>query len=739
MNLRRDWIRGVAVVMLLMLGFAVKGLLIEPPSPPPTVAAGEFNTQRAIARLQRILGDERPHPVDTAADDAVRERLLRELRAIGLQPEVREADDCSDSPERRLVSCSHVHNVVVTVAGREPGQHLLLNAHYDSTPTGPGASDDGVGVATLLEVASILKDSPPPRPVTFLFNEGEEFGLNGSSAFVRSDPVAPHVNSLINIDTRGVAGPALMFETSDPNRAALSIYARGARRPYANSLGSDFAKLIPNTTDVVEFKPSGWTILNLAIVGNESRYHSPGDTIAALNRASLYHVGSEVLALTRTMGSTAEPGRIASGQTVFTDFAGRAFIHLPLVIAAGLLALLFLAALVLAWRERVFGRALLVAAGATLAGISTSSIVTIAASALRPGDFWRAFPSFTYLAAYAVLLSAMTAFLIRWGPRADRGSLRAATWLLILLIGSVLSIALPGAMIFFLIAPAAALTGIVLQHRSPRLATGFLIGAAIIQYLMFAQMLALIEMLLIDGPLWAVTPLAALAALPFLVEIAGAPLRPSLVLLLAASLGLWTCAIVLPRSSYERPASFSIDYFRDADHKNAFWGIASKQAPLPAGYPGQWRKGILPYNGRSRWIAAAPALATPEPSVRVMGSQPAGAGRRVRLVLSPGGTEAVSISFAATTKLLEVGVPGALKKIQTTTDHKKEIVRCSGRSCAGFVIEAVFADRAPVQASMFAVRFGLPPEGKSLEAARPKNAIPQYAPDSTITLARVKF
>ena len=736
---RRDWIPGVAVLMLLMLGFAVKGLLIEPPSPPPAAAAGEFNTQRAIGRLQRILGDQRPHPVDTAADDAVRERLLAELQAIGLQPEVHEADDCSETPARRLVSCSHVRNVVVTIAGREPGQHLLLNAHYDSTPTGPGAADDGVGVATLLEVASLLKDSPPRRPVTFLFNEGEEFGLNGSAAFMRSDPVAPHVNSLINIDTRGDAGPALMFETNDPNRAALSLYARATRRPYANSLSSDFAKLIPNTTDVVEFKPGGWTILNFAIVGNETRYHSPGDTIAALNRASLYHVGSEVLALTRSMASTAEPAAITPGQTVFTDLAGRAFIHLPLNLAAVLLALLALAAVILAWRERALGKALLVAAGATLAGIAVSGILAIAASAFRPGDFWRAHPSFAYLAVYAALLSAMTGLFTRWGHRADRGALRAATWLLILLVGSALGLALPGGLIFFLIAPVPALIGIALQHRSPRLATGLLVAAAIIQYLMFAQMLALIEMLLIDGPLWAVTPLAALAALPFLVEIAAALLRPALALLLTVSLGLWAAALALPRSSYERPASFSIDYFRDANHKNAFWGIASKQAPLPAGYPGHWRRGVLPYNGRLRWIAPAPVLSTPEPSLRVMSSKPAGAGRRVRIALSPGGADAVSISFAGTTNLLEIGLPGALKRIPATADHERAVVRCSGRSCAGFVIETLLADRAPVQANLFALRFSLPPEGRSLEAARPPNALPQYAPDSTITLARVRF
>ena len=76
----------------------------------------------------------------------------------------------------------------------------------------------------------------------------------------------------------------------------MAAYARATRRPYANSISTDFAKLIPNTTDVVKFAPAGWTLLNWGIIGNETRYHSPGDTVAALDRASVAHVGSEVYA-----------------------------------------------------------------------------------------------------------------------------------------------------------------------------------------------------------------------------------------------------------------------------------------------------------------------------------------------------------------------------------------------------------------------------------------------------------
>ena len=86
-----------------------------------------------------------------------------------------------------------------------------------------------------------------------------------------------------------------MFETSTPNGAALADFAAASTRPYANSLSADFARLIPNSTDVVKFKPLGWRTLNYSITGNETRYHSPGDDLAHLDRRSVAHMGNEVL------------------------------------------------------------------------------------------------------------------------------------------------------------------------------------------------------------------------------------------------------------------------------------------------------------------------------------------------------------------------------------------------------------------------------------------------------------
>ena len=130
----REW--RLAVVAFLLFGlFALKGMLIEPPSPPIHPGQGEFDTARALARLERILGDQRPHPVDTEANDAVRARLMDEISALGLKPEIREAMDCSGFPKSRTVSCSRVRNVVAVIHGGPLRGALLLNSHYDTTPT----------------------------------------------------------------------------------------------------------------------------------------------------------------------------------------------------------------------------------------------------------------------------------------------------------------------------------------------------------------------------------------------------------------------------------------------------------------------------------------------------------------------------------------------------------------------------------------------------------------------------
>src|SRR4051794_12489467 len=171
--MRRPVFLLLLVLVTLLGALAATGLLVQPPSLRAQSAPGEFDAKRAKERLAYILGDQRPHPSDTPGSDLVRSRLIAQLRQVGLRPIVRDQLACNELYKQRGVSCARVRNII-GVLGPTTGRALLLNAHYDSPPVGPAAADDGIGVATLLEVGSILKHRPLKRPVILLFNEGEE-------------------------------------------------------------------------------------------------------------------------------------------------------------------------------------------------------------------------------------------------------------------------------------------------------------------------------------------------------------------------------------------------------------------------------------------------------------------------------------------------------------------------------------------------------------------------------------
>src|SRR5206468_1687414 len=234
------WLALLCVAVMALM--AAKSLLISVPPVRAHSAAGEFDAKRAKARLAFILGDQRPHPADTAADDQVRDRIIALLQQMGLNPVLRDQLACNELYKSRGVSCARVRNVIATI-GPQTGKAVLLNAHYDSTPVGPGAADDGIGVATLLEVGSILKEQPLKRPVILLFNEGEELGLVGARAFL-ADSLSRNVDSLVNLEARGVRGPVNMFETSRPNGPAIAAFAAAVKHPVANSLSTDVYRLL---------------------------------------------------------------------------------------------------------------------------------------------------------------------------------------------------------------------------------------------------------------------------------------------------------------------------------------------------------------------------------------------------------------------------------------------------------------------------------------------------------------
>ena len=86
----------------------------------------------AMQRLARVLGDQRPHPVDTADGDALRARLVAELRAIGLSPRVADAWACNGAAKSRGIGCASFASIVGTGSSSVLGVCMTLLRLCDS-------------------------------------------------------------------------------------------------------------------------------------------------------------------------------------------------------------------------------------------------------------------------------------------------------------------------------------------------------------------------------------------------------------------------------------------------------------------------------------------------------------------------------------------------------------------------------------------------------------------------------
>lgn len=727
-----------ALLVLLMTALWFKGGLVVLPDVPAQAAAGEFDTARALARLRRILGDERPHPVDSAANDGVRGRLLAELRALGLDPAVTDDVACNSTVKGRAVSCARVRNVLA-ILGPATGRPVMMVSHYDSTPVGPGAADDGIGVAAMLETAALLRDRPLRRPVLLLFNEGEEAGLIGARAFVEQHPLARQVEAVVNLEARGTTGPALMFETSRPNGSAIAAFARAAVRPAANSASADFYRLIPNDTDVSVFRDRPWTILNFAIIGNETRYHSPGDTLAALDPRSLRHMGEQALEATAALATEGVPA--AGGDRLYMDLLGRTLIVLPMALGLVLLAATLL---LFAWLARTRRGGVLLATATIAVGLVDSAILGFlgqqAVGLLRPGEFWRAHPQATSLGLYLSAFAACTAALLVLARPIARDRLRIGFWLLFLLIGCALSLAVPGAAIYFLAPPLVA-GAAMLARRWERPAA--LLAWALL-FLTWGPLLHFSQILLDLDNGWIFAALAALVMWPVLIEmkplLVGLPRTAAVVAIAALAVLGWTGAMTSSAYSEDRKQAFGLEYAWDQTEAKGRWLVVNDGAPLPAGFGAAFERGVeVPWSGRKRWAASAAGIPTDPPRIEKLAERIVPQGRLLTLRLAANGAETILLRAKPEARFLAARAGGKAMRFGRGDSKEDLVLRCFGRSCDGLQIELLVGVKSPVEAILMGIRPGLPAAAAPLIRTRPALAAPQYSPDSTIAVAKVRL
>lgn len=112
-------------------------------------------------------------------------------------------------------------NLIADSTDGRTDRTVLLGAHLDSVPEGPGINDNGTGTAALLEIALQMSDLglSTRNHVRFAFWGGEEDGLLGSSHYVAQLTKAQKKQIAVNLnfDMLGSPNPVTFIYDGDGN------------------------------------------------------------------------------------------------------------------------------------------------------------------------------------------------------------------------------------------------------------------------------------------------------------------------------------------------------------------------------------------------------------------------------------------------------------------------------------------------------------------------------------------
>jgi hypothetical protein len=716
------WVPGVAaLVAVIALAVGSYQAYAAPQPRPASSPAEEFSADRAFPHVEQIAVV--PHPVGSAANARVRDYILDELRELGLQPRVLEATGA------RRNELARVQNIHARIPGRGGTGHVVLAAHYDSASEAPGAADDAAGVAAILETARALRAGVPLRnDVDLVITDGEEPLLLGAQAFVTAGVIDPSRSVVLNLEAGGSTGPSLLFQTTPGNSGLIPAVA-GLDDPAGGSELAALFELLPNDTDFTVFRESGFAGLNFIFGDGHVQYHSPTDTPANLDRASLQHHGDNLLTLARTFGEQQLPLPRDGDATFFTLFDRLVWYPVGLVVPFALLALGALAATL--WYARRRGTRLRAVVGAAVTvplllaavgglGVAAWRMLGLLRPAYRSLDWGATYQPEWYeagLTVLAVTAAAAWHLLVRRRLSTVETTLGVLAWLAGLAVAAAFLV--PGAAYLLtwpaLVGSAGLALGLRLADRGPAWpAVGgstAAFPAAVLWHPDYSLGLAMAA-----APMTLVALLAA-TAMP-----AADLLRPRRVVTLPAvgavvALVLLTVGFRVDVLDAEHPGQTTLVYAADADRGTAAWLSADPVlAPWTRQYVTERRTDVGDqFPGplaRTRHAGPAPAWPVPPLKVTVTQTRQQGDSRVVQLHIAPGGARRLDVAAATTGHHLHATVEGL--PIQGEPPRPQ-----TGRWDWGFNFEAVPATgidltltirgSAPLPLRVLAYHDGLPP------------------------------
>ena len=673
------------------------------PAPEPASAApSSFSAERAMRHLEAIATETRfagsPNHART------REYIQTELRDLGLVPQLQRTAVVNRFSEDADPEAGTVTNIVARIPGTDSSGAIALNAHYDSGPAGPGASDCGSCVAAVLEAARAVRAGGPlQNDVLLIFSDAEENGDLGAAAFAEQSPLMRDIDVVLNWETAGSHGPSMLLGSNSSWLVGEVLAGAPDARTYSvlPSLFRGLFEAQQLNTDTQEYMDRGAAGVQFVYLRGQTDYHTALDNVERLGRGSLQMHGGYAVGLIRELGDAELTRRTGDRSTYFNVTGGVIVQYGPAV--AVLLALAALGLLVAAVAAGLRRGALTVRGliggvlAFPLATLLTTAVAFLAWFGLKAavpdlgvftlGTDQNAFFVFGLVAFAFAVFAALYAPLLR-RARTENLALGALAWWVVLSVGFAL--AAPSAAYLWTL-PALAAAGVALwrisgeRSRAWRWAAGVGVPLAVL-IVIYAPVMLIFTVLAfrLDGlglPAVGIMGLFTALAAGLLVPHLGPRLAGRRALLgsrwlapvAAAALAAVLVAVGVARLGYHEayPRPDFVSYVLDADSGRAAWEAGDRES---------WTEPLLrnareadvelaPFSTFSGWRAPAPAVDLPGPELERVGARPDGDTVSVRLRLrSARGADNLATEFRASGPILAASVEG--RELPRTADMR---------------------------------------------------------------------
>ncbi len=768
------WLSRLVIVALLgaTLWIAL-GQFTPPRVVPASVGADVFSAERAMSQLQVIASA--PHPAGSAEHAVVAQYLVDQLASMGLSPEIETTTGVAKT-DAGDVWAGTVHNIVARIPGTDSTRAILLAAHYDSVPTGPGAGDCGTCVVTVLETVRALQASAPLRnDVIVLFVDSEEHDMLGSKTFMAQNPLASDIGVALNFEAIGTTGASILNYVAPDSGQLTQTVLDALPHPLASSAMSGLG--IGN--DILQYTSHGAAGYEFSIFGGVQAYHSQLDSVARVDPRSVQDNGSNLLAVTRRLGNL-DLTTNSSGDRIFFNLARDHAVFYPIgwALPLSLLSLLLVAGLLvvglrrrdLTYRGVALGVAVFL--GGVLGVVLLVTLVEWGLSQLNPN--YQVFMGGSgyhdglLLLTYAGL-AALVALLLHAWTRARVGTLNLAAGAMSLwaVLGVVVSLLYPAASFLFvwpLLGAAAALSLMYVARARDGNAgfswwrTAAAVVALVPAVLLLAPVVIWSHALVAYVELPTRLPLAATSALfvvlgltlvlPFLPlpEVKWRWAFPAMTAVV--TVGLAVVALAVSGFSASQPRPDYVAYVLNADTGTARWisvgtrtdawteqffadgSEKTEYVPLPS---------ELPDTKFAALQAPAPLADLPAPQLTLTDTSTEGSARVLRLhFVSPRGAPNVQFAIEGDSAITRLSINGNDADLGAATKSQLT-VQYYGLPAEGIDLTLVTAGQGPVRVAVEERSNGLPDVPSMTIQPRPASIMPAPFENADPTIVQKSF